>query len=41
MTPGEPKVIWKDKVLPTQINSCILLDGFVMALTATPREKRS
>jgi outer membrane protein assembly factor BamB len=32
MTPGEPKVIWKDKVLRTQINSCILWDGFVYGI---------
>jgi outer membrane protein assembly factor BamB len=32
MTPGEPKPVWKNKVLRTQINSAVLIDGFVYGI---------
>jgi outer membrane protein assembly factor BamB len=32
MTAGEPAAIWKNKVLRTQINSALLLDGFVYGI---------
>ena len=32
MTSGEPVAIWKNKVLRTQINSAVLLDGFVYGI---------
>ncbi len=32
MTAGEPKPVWKNKVLRTQINSAVLIDGFVYGI---------